>query len=359
MLDYEKKNLAFQPIQLKRMSVRNRIVRSATNTAMGNLDGSFSQMECEMFEELSRHEVGLIITGHTYVCLQGQAKPNQTAMCKPEHLPQMRIITEKVHNNGAKIVAQLSHAGGGALVPEEPVAPSHMLTGSGRIAHAMTIQEITDVIQDFGKAAYIAKQAGFDAVQVHAAHGFLLCEYVSYGYNNRQDEYGGTAENRIRIVRHIIEEIKQRCGEEYPVFVKINSNSYYQNMNYWNDMHYFMRVFEELGVEAVELSGYDFSAFSKEQHCYYIKEAAELRGKYDVPVILVGGIRNLDDMEIVLKSGIDMVSMSRPFIAEPDLITRLKEGQIESKCISCNNCHGLYLTEGRRCILHPYSVKDS
>ncbi|MCI8327782.1 MAG: NADH:flavin oxidoreductase [Lachnospiraceae bacterium] len=358
MYDHEKEHLAFQPVRLKRMFVRNRIVRSATNTAMGNLDGSFSQMEYQMFDELSKNEVGLLITGHTYVSLQGQAKPNQTSMCEPKHLSKMQKITKRVHGNGAKIVAQLSHAGAGALVPREPAAPSQIFLGNGRVAHAMTLQEIDDTVRDFGMAAYLAQQAGFDAVQVHVAHGFLLCEYVSYGYNRRQDEYGGTARNRIRIVRRIVEEIKQTCGEDYPVLIKINSNSYEQNQDYWKDLHCFMEILEELEVEAVELSGYDFSTFSKEEHCYYLREATKLRKKYDVPMILVGGIRNLDDMEKVLESGIDMVSMSRPFIAEPDLLTRLKEGQPESRCVSCNQCHGLYLREGRRCILHPYSEKN-
>lgn len=346
-------------MQLPHLSLRNRIVRSATNTAMGNLDGSFSQLEFDMFDELSRNHVGLIITGHTYVCLQGQAKPNQTAMCKPEHLDVMRRVTDNVHRNGAKIVAQLSHAGAGALVPEEPAAPSVMLTGSGRIAHEMTIQEIDETVIAFGAAAHLAQDAGFDGVQVHAAHGFLLCEYVSYGYNNRHDEYGGKAENRIRIVRRIIEEIHCTCGKDYPIFVKINCNSYLHDQTYWDDMQYFMHVFQELQVEAVELSGYDFSAFSENDHCYYLQHAASLREQYRIPIILVGGIRSFNDMETVLSAGIDMVSMARPFISEPDFIPKLLTGQKKSNCISCNNCHGMYLSEGRRCVLHPYPEKHS
>lgn len=347
----------FEPIRLRNMTIRNRIVRSATNTAMGNLDGSFSRMEYEIFDELSRNEVGLIITGHTYVCPQGQAKPNQTSLCNPEFLSRMRKVTERVHKNGGKIVAQLSHAGAGALVPADPAAPSRMLTGSGKIAHAMTVAEIDETVKAFARAAKLAKDSGFDGVQVHVAHGFLLCEYVSYGYNRRTDEYGGSAENRIRIVRHIIEEIKRTCGQDYPVLVKINTNSYYQNRDYQEDMRYFMKVFEELQVDAVELSGYNFSSFSAREHCYYLKEAAKLRKQFDVPVILVGGIRNLEDMKAVLEAGVDMAAMARPFIAEPDIINRLLSGQEGSRCISCNNCHGLYLTEGRRCVLHPYPEK--
>ena len=347
--DYKK---MFEPMKLKHMTIKNRIVRSATNSAMSNTDGSFSSLDADMFEELAVNQVGMMITGHTYVSPQGQAKPNQPSMCKEKWIPAMKDMTDRVHSHGAKIVAQISHAGAGALVTDQPAAPSRMFAGGGRIAHAMTHEEIKDTVRAFGQSAMIAKQSGFDGVQVHVAHGFLLCEFVSYGYNQRTDEYGGSADNRIRIVREIIEEIKKTCGEEYPVFVKINSNSYYEEEAYWQDMFRFVDILEAAGAEALELSGYDFSSFPASVHCFYLDRAAALKKYSNLPLILVGGIRNLEDMEKVLEAGVDMVSMARPFICEPDLIPRLMGGQENSSCINCNNCHGLFLREGRRCIMH-------
>ncbi|SCP98420.1 oxidoreductase [Anaerobium acetethylicum] len=349
-------NPVFTPITLKNITFKNRIVRSATNTAMGNIDGSISDKEMIMYEKLARNQIGLIITGHCYVNPIGQTKPQQTSMYHDKHIKRLTELTELVHNNGSKIFAQISHGGANVHVPDFPVAPSKMVTPGGKIAEELSLSDIDAVVNDFVDAALRAKKSGFDGIQIHMAHGFLLCQFVSYGTNNRTDNYGGSAENRLRIVVRIINGIKKSCGIDYPVIVKVNSNSYLNNKSYVEDMDYFMSKFLELGVDAVEVSGFDFASRSKEEHNYFLEAVKKLKSKTMIPIILVGGIRNLADMEYVIDEGMDMVSMGRPFIAEPDLITRLIHGQKTSKCISCSHCFGLFLREKRRCILD--SIRD-
>jgi len=248
-------------------------------------------------------------------------------------------------------VPQINHAGAKSNAAECPVSPSTIKLAGGKITKALSIDEITQIKEDFISAAYRVKQAEFDGVQVHAAHGYLLSEFISPITNKRNDQYGGTISNRFRIVREIIEGIAIKCGKNFPVFIKINSNSE-NDEAYENELLYMLGEFKKLGVTAVELSGYDWRLRSIKEHHYYIERTSKMRETVGIPIILVGGIRNLSDMEVVLDSGIDMVSLSRPLISEPDLITKLKNGQDSAKCISCNKCFGLPQKDGRRCILH-------
>ena len=344
---------AMQPVTLKNISFKNRIVRSATNTAMGNEDGSISDNEMLMYEKLSKNNIGLIITGHCYVNPQGQTKLQQTSMYHLKNMNRLLELTEIVHKNGSKIFAQLSHGGANVIVPKNPVAPSEIPTPLRRIAKALELSEIDRIVEDFAKAAVLAKKSGFDGVQIHAAHGFLLCQFLSFGTNFREDGYGGSAENRVRIVTRIIKRIKNICGSRYPVFVKLNSNCAVHDRDYKENLLVYFESIQKAGADAIELSGYDFAMRRADEHCYFLKEAEMLKKRFSIPVILVGGIRDFTDMERALSAGINMVSMARPFIAEPDLITRLLEGEKRSKCTSCSQCFGLYLKSGRRCILNP------
>jgi len=339
---------SLEEVMLKNIAIKNRIVRSATFSRIGNQDGSISDAEMKMYKELAENKVGLIITGHCYVSTTGQMSSNQTSIADDSYIPRLKELVTMVNQYDCKIVAQISHAGAQTSVIQEPVAPSGIEMIQGHPARELTLTEIEQIKQDFINAAFRAKVAGFNGVQVHVAHNYLLCQFITPAFNNRTDNYGGSQEGRFRIVKEIIEGIKEKCGSEYPVFVKINSNVETDEEIYSKDLIVMMKEFRSLGVEAVEVSGYNFFRKGINEHNYYLEEVCVLRKLVDIPVIVVGGVRNFDDMDEMLNVGIDMISLSRPFICEPDLITKLIEGQKESKCLSCNKC---FSVQGKRCVL--------
>lgn len=345
----------FKKIEFKNITINNKFVRSATNEKMANECGTINNALVEVYEKLAQNGVGLIITGHAYVSKNGMANLTQVAIYNDSFNNGLKKIVNAVKKYDSKLVCQISHAGGKAKSEEGEaiVAPSSVvIMTEASLPKELTIAEINQIKLDFTAAALRAKAVGFDGVQVHCAHGYLLSEFADPTFNKRTDNYGGNAENRFRLTREIISDIKRECGNDFPVFLKINSNIPENNEEYENDLIYVLKTCKNLGVEAVELSGYDFTSFKKDSSPYYLKKAAKLRKQINIPIILVGGIRSLNDVEQVLNAGIDMVSLSRPLICEPDLITKLKNGQDKAKCISCNQCFTLPLRKGKRCVFH-------
>lgn len=341
---------AFEPITLSHLTLKNRFVRSATHDYMQQDDGLISEAQLDLYEELALNEVGMMITGHLYVSIEGRASADQNSIASDEVLPQLTQLVKRVTSHGSALIAQLAHAGAKARV-QRPVGPSPLTLRDEVTCHELTIEEIQQIKAAFIKAAIRAKKAGFTGVQVHMAHGYLLSEFTTPEHNWRTDEYGGNVENRFRLAREILLGIKEACGEDYPVFVKINSNVPTEDEAYEQDLVYILNQCHLLNVEAVELSGCDLFQKKRHDHLYYLERAKRLKQQVDIPLILVGGIRTLEDVEQVLAADIELVSMSRPFICEPDLIQRFKEKQ-EAKCVTCNSCYGLYYKKGKKCVFH-------
>lgn len=344
----------FESCQLKHIMLNNHFVRSATHDYVQSEDGLMSVEQQHIYEQLAKHEVGLIISGHLYVSKNGQASADQNGIDDDDVMPRLKEVVEGVHQQGGCFIAQLAHAGAKARV-EQPVGPSALALREGVVSKAMTLEEIARVKCDFIEAAKRAKKVGFDGVQVHMAHGYLLSQFTTATFNHRTDEYGGTVENRFRLAKEIIVGIKQACGEDYPVFVKINSNAPDQDEAYEKDLIYFLKQFKALDIEAVELSGCDFGSKKRTDHLYYLNRAKKLRALVDVPMILVGGVRTLEDVLAVEAAGIDLVAFSRPLICEVNLIQKLKRGE-SSNCLTCNQCFGLYYRKGKRCVRHQSLV---
>lgn len=339
-----------EPFCLNGLQLKNRIARSATYSYMHNKDGFTGDDEIGIFETLAKNQIGLIISGQIYVNSDGKISGEEPGLDDDALIPGLRKLTDAVHSRGAKTIAQINHAGARSDL-SVPLSPSEMKLPDGRVTRGLSAEEIRRIEEDFVSAARRAKEAGFDGVQVHAAHGYLLTEFLSPATNSRSDLYGGSLQNRFRIVEEILSGIRAECGTDFPVFVKINSNRE-DDAAYEAELRYFLNEFKAFGVTAVELSGYEWRAHKAGERSYYIRRAEKMRRLVDIPMMLVGGVRTLEDMEQVVDAGIDMVSLCRPFICEPDLIPRLIAGQEKSKCVSCSKCFGLYTQTGRRCILH-------
>lgn len=329
----------FREIRIGNNRIGNRIVRSATNDHMGNMDGTVSDAQIQLYDTLAKNGVGMIITGHISVSERHRADAHQLLVSHDRFLDGLRRIPETVHKYGGIVYAQISQAGRKAC------------QGISEI-NEMTIEDIEMVVQQFIDGAFRIKQSDFDGVQVHLAHGYLLSDALDDTINLRTDSYGGTAENRFRIVHRIIKGIKKICGKDFSVIVKLCANNAKQG-DYDETLLYYAKELNALGVDAIELSGIDFMKKTKEQKAYYSREALLLKQNVDCPIILVGGFFDQKSIQSVLNQGIDMIAMARPFICEPDLVQRFIEGADTAKCIRCFQCFKTFQTAYKNCIFLP------
>jgi 2,4-dienoyl-CoA reductase-like NADH-dependent reductase (Old Yellow Enzyme family) len=344
----------YESTSIKTMPLANRFVRSATWEGLANDDGSPSPKLIDTSVELVRGGVGLIITGHAYVSPEGQAGRWQLGVHSDESIPGLMQMTGAVHRAGGRIALQLAHAGSRAplrVTGLEPVGPSVAQTGSGPVGREMTKQDIQAVTSAFTEATVRAQEAGFDGVQIHAAHGYLLSQFLSPFYNKRQDNYGGSITNRARLNVEILKSIRNAVGPDYPVFIKVNSEDFLPQGLSVEEMIGTALMLQEAGIDAIEMSGGTFlsGAFTPsrkkkagpgEPEAYYETAAKEYKKRVEAPLMLVGGIRTLETAErLVAERLADYIALSRPLIREPALVNRWKSGDRgPARCVSDNGC---------------------
>jgi 2,4-dienoyl-CoA reductase-like NADH-dependent reductase (Old Yellow Enzyme family) len=263
-------------------------------------------------------------------------------------------MTDVVHDAEGKIILQISHAGCHAatsLTGMEASGPSVMDDGQGPFCVEMTGEDIARVVSDFGYAALRAREAGFDGIQLHGAHGYLLSQFLSSFYNKRKDNYGGSIENRARIVLEILKKVKSEVGSDYPVTIKINAEDFVDGGLTVDEMVEAAVLLESAGIDAIELSGgtrYSGKYGSVRQglleteaeEVYYRQAALQYKKRCKTPLMLVGGIRSYNVAEQLIEENVaDYISLSRPLIRESGLINRWQAGDTgKAACISCNLC---------------------
>jgi 2,4-dienoyl-CoA reductase-like NADH-dependent reductase (Old Yellow Enzyme family) len=344
----------FEKTTINTMSLNNRFVRSATWEGMANEDGSCSPKLTNQMEKLTQGHVGLIISGHTFVSPNGQSTPFQLGVYHDDLLPSITEMAETVHNANGKIIMQLAHGGLFAhpqLTGQDPMGPSAMMTENGPTGKEMTKQEIQEIVNAFREGALRAKKAGFDGVQIHAGHGYLLSQFLSPFFNKRKDEYGGSIQNRARVLLEVVESIREAVGDQYPVLVKINADDFLEGGFCEDDMLTVARMLENSSIDAIELSGGTILAllmgppnisFSRigNNGSYYETSAKRYKEQIGIPLMLVGGIRSYEVSQQLVEDGVtDYVSLCRPLIREPNLIKRWESGDTrDSECVSDNAC---------------------
>ncbi|MBN2152304.1 MAG: NADH:flavin oxidoreductase [Candidatus Lokiarchaeota archaeon] len=373
----------FEPLSLGPLHVQNRLARSATYEAMAPETGEVNDKLVRLYETLAKGQVGLIIAGYSFVQEAGKCMKYQTGLHDDALVPGWKKLVDAVHAAGGTISAQIVH--GGLQSVKQP-AVKHAPAPSGGIrnlstfvtSRAMDGGEIQGVIEAFGKAASRAVSAGFDAIQVHAAHGYLASQFLSPFFNRREDEYGGSDEKRFKFLREVIEAVKKVIPNDKAVLVKLNTDDRVRGngitpvlaKQYASWLAALHVDCVEVSCGTVSLSPFDMSRgtvpingfarmFPKWQRplvkplMRMMFRDKDLTGEYNldaaraikpalgsIPLMLVGGVRSVARMEEILQAGsVDMVSMSRPFIREPMLAKGMKEGRISTvACTSCNNC---------------------
>jgi 2,4-dienoyl-CoA reductase-like NADH-dependent reductase (Old Yellow Enzyme family) len=356
----------FETTQINGMTLANRFIFSATWLGLADEEGYSTTRQADYLAERARRGVGLIITGHAYVAREGQAGAGQTAAYDDRFLPGLKEMAGAVHDAQGKVVLQLSHAGcfaPAASTGLDVVGPSDNANGLPD-CRELTTDEIRQVVTEFGQCAARAKKAGFDGIQIHAAHGYLLSQFLSPYFNRRTDSYGGSIENRARIILETLQAVRSAVGPDYPVLIKMNSEDFVQEGLTVEEMLRVAFLLEQAGIDAIEMSGGTIASgalipirpglLERENEGYYRDAALRFKESIDVPLMLVGGFRSFEVCEeLVGKGRADYVSLSRPLICEPNLVERWKSGDTgKSACISCNGCLKAGFKEGSvRCVL--------
>jgi 2,4-dienoyl-CoA reductase-like NADH-dependent reductase (Old Yellow Enzyme family) len=343
----------FEATTLNGMTLKNRFIRSATAEGMATEEGEATPRLINLIAELAEGGVGLIVTGHTYVTKRGQATPWQLGIYDDKLIPGLRKIVDAVHEREGKIIAQLAHAGIRAntrLTGETPVAPSAIEGLVNVPVQEMALEDINATINAFGDAAERALKAGFDGIQIHAAHSYLLSQFLSPAFNHRRDAYGGSIENRARMLLEVVQVIRKSVGEGYPVLTKMNCRDFLKGGLELEDSIEAGAMLQEAGLDAIEVSGGTYLSgalmpirkeIKKEgDEAYFKTEALAIKKRIDLPVILVGGIRSFPVAEGIMNDHVaDYISMCRPFIREPALINRWRSGDLhKATCLSDSQC---------------------
>ncbi len=341
----------FESTAIKDMPLANRFVRSATWEGLAADDGAVTPRLINVQTQLALGGVGLVITGHAYVSREGQALNLQLGVDSDGSIPGLTAMADAVHAVGGRVALQLAHAGSRAafqISGLEPMGPSVMETDSGPAGREMSIEDIKEATEAFARAAARARSAGFDAVQIHAAHGYLLSQYLSPYFNKRRDDYGGGIENRARFAVKVLKAIRKAVGPEFPVLIKLNSEDFLPGGLTVEDMIKAAAMLKEASIDAIEMSGGTFLSGKnkpsrkgkQDPEAYYETAAKKYKKEVSVPLMLVGGIRTIETAErLVALEVTNYISLCRPLIREPALVNRWISGDRgPALCVSDNGC---------------------
>ena len=337
----------FSSIEVGAMTMANRFVRSATHDWMADDDGTVSDSQVELYRKLGAGGLGLIVTGHAYVRRDGKCSVGMTGIDEDRKIPGLSRIARAVHESGnARAVVQINFGGAqmrAGLQSGELLAPSPR--DDVPQARAFTADEALELVDAYAQAARRAREAGFDGVQLHGAHGYFLNQTLSPLTNRREDEYGGET-GRTRLARAIAVRVKELAGRDFPLLIKIASHDRMPGGLSLEESVAVTRELQDLGLDAVEVSGgmrpgmNTRKPLKPENEGFFLEEAGRFKAALSIPVICVHGFRSLSRMQAALASGkTDMISLCRPLIREPDLVRRLQAGEAQAAtCISCNRC---------------------
>ncbi len=328
--------------RIEGLRLKNRLVRSATAENAWH-ESAMSEEGIALYRGLAAGGVGLILSGFMGVMQEGRNNDLQTLICDDRFIPSLSEIAGVVHatSRDCKIIAQIAHVGMQAQVTE-PVGPTttgwpHLKTRT----HALTTQEVGQIVASFAQATRRAREAGFDGVQFHAAHGYLLSSFLSPYTNTRTDRYGGSLRKRVTIIREIVEQARTLVGPDFPMLIKMNCDDFVEGGIDIRSFPPLAQEIEKAGIQAVEVSGNSpiRENIRAEEQSYFLKYAQQLKLK--VPVILTGGNRSVERLEEIARVGTpQFFGFARPLLREPDLPARWLEGRgtAEAACISCGRC---------------------
>ncbi len=378
----EFKNL-FQPIKIGKMTVPNRIVHAPTDISTCTTEGEVTERLIAYNEEIAKGGCGLIIIGASSPD-RVTGRPSITAVSVDQDyfIPGLHRLAESMHKHGAKCAVQIQHPGRQAVYPrDKQISCSDMVThipgssgheviyaegeAKGKIARAMTVEEIYDLIEKFAEGAWRVQQAGFDAVELHGAHGYMIAQFMSPYTNKRTDRFGGSFDNRMRFVLEIIDRIHRKCGKDFPVMVRYSGEEWMPGSRKIDESIEIAKALEKAGVAALDISAGIFDAPGPTMDPMYYREgwntysAKAIKDNVSIPVITSHSLRNPEYCDRIIGEGqVDMIGLSRQLIADPYWANKAKAGQVKEirRCISCLiGCwkDSLMVKHEMRCAINP------
>lgn len=363
------------PIRIGSMDIRNRFVVPPMGTNFADRQGHVTRQILDYYEARAKGGFGLIIVEVTAISPEGRAIPNELGVWSDEHIEGLTKLAEAAHRHGAKIALQLHHAGRqtfpDTIEGKQPVAPSPVCcTFCNVIPRELTTAEVRDVIGMFGDAALRAKKAGFDAVEVHGAHGYLIAQFMSAHSNKRIDEFGGDFISRMRFPTEIMKDVRAKVGRDFPVLFRFSADERIQDGIDVVEARMIARVMQDAGVDCLNVSVCNYGSLrwmsvpSAVMPGYNLEATEAVKQVAKVPVIAVGRINDPYLAEMVVDTGIaDMVALGRESLADPEFPNKVAEGRIDeiSPCIACEqSCHG-YLFSPRAkisCLVNPFTGNE-
>ena len=356
----------FDSTTINGMLLRNRFVRSATWEGMCGEDGRPTEKLAACFRELAQGGTGLIITGYAFVLPEGRQSPRMIGAHTDNYTAELRMLAHAVHDGGGKACLQLVHTGGqttSKIIGSRPQAPSGIKVDQFFEApEELTKEGIDTILKAFASSAQRAKTAGFDAVQLHAAHGYLINQFLSPLTNRRTDAYGGSIENRCRFLMEAYQAVRTSVGKDYPVLVKLNGTDNLEGGLTTPDAVHAAKLLDKAGIDAIEVSGgtpasgklgpVRVKIDTPDQQMYNLASARDIKKAVSCPVMVVGGFRDYEAASAVIAQGdADYISLARPLIREPNLPKRWQAGyRRPATCISCNACFKAGLKGGIYCV---------
>ena len=343
----------FAPFKIGKLELRNRFMRSATFDGTADDTGAVTESSLSLYRQLGEGHIGLVVTGHAYISRLGQAGAGQYGIYSDQQISGLRKLTEAVHSGGGKIAVQISHAGINSNYLERQGTPTLAVSASAeaqRPHREMTEEDILSIVGQFEAAAVRAVEAGFDAVQLHGAHGYLMSQFLSPITNTRKDRWGGNATNRRRFHVEVVRKVRGALPEGFPLLIKFGVKDDQEGgLSIEEGVNVATRLAAS-GVDGIEVSGGIGMTSVAKGEAYFRDRAASVKKAVNIPVMAVAGIRSAATAQSIVDSGdADMISMSRPFIREPLLIQRWEKDENDpAKCVSCSRCfaftrHGLLL----------------
>ncbi|MBI2060848.1 MAG: NADH:flavin oxidoreductase [Nitrospirae bacterium] len=376
----------FEPVSIGPMRVKNRVAKTATSETRASDAGEVTDSYLEWYEPLVKGGVGLIITGNVYAGREGQSTPKQGGIDRDERIPGWRRFTDLLRKHDVRSLMQVNHCGRqvfpSAVGLKEAVSASDVRELLMRTKpRPLRTDEIRGIVADFAEGARRAREAGFDGVQIHAGHGYLISQFLSPYTNRRTDEYGGSLENRMRLLLETCRETRKRAGPGFALILKLNAEDClpYRKVFTLEESLEVARIMQEEGVDGIEVTCGHYQSgqpmirgkaplrslvreglgrhlpalfrvgapllvpFANRMFAYYegfnLKYSRVFKQKLNVPILCVGGFQHGDAMERAIGNGeCDMVSMGRALIADPALPEKIRDGRPIQACSFCNEC---------------------
>lgn len=364
-------NSLFSPVNIGSIHIRNRLVMPAMGSNLADSHGYVTDALLSYYHDRSMGGYGLIVVENTSVHPTGKVTPFMLNLYDDRYIPGFKKLISEVHKGGARIAVQLNHAGrqtSSGITGRQPVAPSPIPCPLMKEKpKELTKDEIQELIEAFVNASFRAMESGSDAVEIHMAHGYLICQFLSSYSNNRNDEYGGSIENRTRFAREIVKGIKAKNGREYPIICRISADELVDGGLTIEESKAIVKALVQAGADAIHVSACNYETHFYNIPCYYLSEgcfihlAEEIKSCVDVPVIAVGRIRSpLQAAKIVQDKKADLVAMGRTAIADSYLPKKAEKGSLKRirPCLSCNKCIDVVASDRLECVVNPEIGKE-